>query len=99
MCHSCRVRDERFYPSEALAQRTQFDAFQYLFCVLEGTRFKRDHPPKPTLLPLSKFMLRMRNEAGIVNLLNAGMLGKEIRHKAAIFIMGLHPYCERFRSS
>ena len=90
----CEIRD--LNSAKTLAENTQLDVFQNLFCVLERTGLERDHAAKSALLPLCQLVLRMRDQTGIINLLHRRMFGEEIRDDATVLVMGLHPDSQRF---
>src|SRR5437764_14925158 len=90
MCHCSRMRDERLYAAETFTERTKLDVVQNLFCIVQRTRLKRDHTAEPTLLSTRYLILRVRDQAGIKDLLHFRMLSQEICHLTSIAIVSFH---------
>ena len=56
-------------------------------------------PPKPRIVPPGDVVIRVRLEAGIVDLLDPRMAFEELGHALAVFVVPLHPQLERLQAA
>ena len=66
---------------------------------LNGTEIKREHRPRPLLLPSRDFVLRVRRQSRVKNLPNFGVRVQMPRHGNSIRIVLQHAHRQRFDSA
>ena len=99
MRHRGRVRDQRFHPTERLAQRTHPHFFQHLPGIRKRTRLESNHGAETGHLPLGQFVLWVIRQSRITNFLHFFVLVQKLRDHPAVLVVLFHSYSERLHSA